>query len=304
MIEIQNLATLSGHQNPIYTVENSQKKGIFFTGGMDKGVVEWSLKSPGFIKVIFPVSSSIYALHCPVSAPLLLAGERSGHVDVFNFEEQRITAVLDHHKLPVFDIRSVPSKNELLVASEDGSVSVWDLSSMNFVYSFPVSAETVRVISISPDEKIAAFGCKDNTIRIYNLENYSQICVLKEHTRPLSSLQFSPDGKQLVSGGRDAQLKFWNTSDYSLISSIPAHLFSIYSIEFHPQLPYLATASRDKSIKIWDAETYDLKKTISLEKGYDSHHLSINKIIWEPLNNQLISISDDKLVKIWDAKFE
>ena len=75
MIQIENTATLSGHQNPIFTVENSQKKGIIFTGGNDKGVVEWSIKTPGFIKVLFPVKSSIYALHCPSSAPIILAGE-------------------------------------------------------------------------------------------------------------------------------------------------------------------------------------------------------------------------------------
>jgi WD40 repeat protein len=87
------------------------------------------------------------------------------------------------------------------------------------------------------------------------------------------------------------------------MQSIPAHLFSIYSIAFHPDLPYLATASRDKSIKIWDTENYSLKKTISIEKGHDSHRLSINKIIWEPIDNHLISVSDDKLMKIWRVDF-
>ena len=88
MIEIQLKATLSGHQNPIFTVENSQKPGIIFTAGNDKGVVEWSLRTPGFIKVLFPVKSSVYALHCPKSVPVLLAGERNGQVEVYNFEEQ------------------------------------------------------------------------------------------------------------------------------------------------------------------------------------------------------------------------
>lgn len=303
MIQIQNTATLSGHQNPIYTVENSQKKGIFFTAGNDKGVVEWSSETLGFIKVLFPVISSVYSLHSPISVPLLLAGERNGQVDVFNFEEQRISTVLHFHKLPVFDIKSVASKNEVLLSSEDGSVSVWDLTDLKMLYSFKVSDAAARVITISQDEKTVAFGCKDNTIRVYDLKDYSLLYVLDQHTMPISSLQFSPDGKQLISGSRDAQLKVWSTVDYSLIQSIPAHLFAIYSITFHPVLPYLATASRDKSIKIWDTENFDLKKTISIEKGYDCHHLSINKIIWEPINNQLISVSDDKLLKIWKVEF-
>ena len=303
MIQIQNTATLSGHQNPIYAVENSQKKGIVFTAGNDKGVVEWSVETPGFIKVLFPVASSVYSLHCPKTAPLLLAGERNGQVDVFNFDEQKVSSVLHFHKLPVFDIKSIASKNEVLLSSEDGTVSVWDLTDLKMLYSFKVSDETVRVIGISPDEKTVAFGCKDNTIRVYDLKDYSLIGVLNQHTLPISSLQFSPDGNQLLSGSRDAHLNVWSTADYSLIQSIPAHLFSIYSIAFHPILPYFATASRDKSIKIWDTEKFDLKKTISIEKGYDCHRLSINKIIWEPINNQLISVSDDKLLKIWKVEF-
>jgi WD40 repeat protein len=303
MIEIKLQATLSGHQNPIFTAENSQKPGILFTAGNDKGVVEWSLKTLTFIKVMFPVRSSVYSLHCPVAAPFLVAGERNGQVDVFDFTEQKVTYVLQHHKLPVFDIKTVRSKNEMLLSSEDGTVSVWDLISMKMLYNFQVSAATVRVISISPDEKVVAFGCKDNKIRIYGLDDYSLLSEIDQHTLPITSLQFSPDGRYLVSGSRDAQLKIWNTADYSLKTNVPAHLFSIYSIAFHPASPYFATASRDKSIKIWDSGSFELQKTLSFEKGYDMHRLSINKIIWG-FENRLISVGDDKLVKVWDVVFE
>ena len=303
MIDIKLEATLSGHKNPIFTAENSQKSGILFTAGNDKGVVEWSLKTMSFIKVMFLVRTSVYSLHCPVDFPLLIAGERNGQVDVFNFKEQKVTNILQHHKLPVFDIKTVRSKNELLLSSEDGTVSVWDLRNMQMLYDFKVSKDTVRVISISPDEKNVAFGCKDNIIRIYRLEDYSLISELKKHSLPITSLQFSPDGEYLLSGSRDAQLKIWNTSDFTLYNNVAAHLYSIYSIAFHPELPYFATASRDKSIKIWDSENFALLKTLSIEKGYEMHRLSVNKIMWDT-ENRLISVGDDKLVKVWNVLFE
>ena len=97
MVNVERLAELSGHQNPIFTIEPSQKAGIIFTAGNDKGVVEWSLKTQAFIKVMFPVKSSVYALHCPTFKPLLIAGQRNGEAIVFDFEEQKITATLIHH---------------------------------------------------------------------------------------------------------------------------------------------------------------------------------------------------------------
>jgi len=40
MITVEIIAELTGHSNPIFTLELSQKPGILFTGGNDKGVVE------------------------------------------------------------------------------------------------------------------------------------------------------------------------------------------------------------------------------------------------------------------------
>lgn len=303
MITVECIAELSGHQNPIYTVENSQKPHIFFTAGNDKGVVEWSLKTREFVRVMMPVATSVYALHCPSFLPVMITGERNGRASVYSFAEQKVTHTLDNHCLPVFDIRSVGSKKEILLSSEDGSVSVWETAGFSLVYRFTVSAETVRVMAISPDEKLIAFGCKDSVIRVYNLEDYSLLTELKGHTMPVTALQFSPDGTRLLSGSRDALLNVWDAATFSLLQTIPAHMFTVYDIKFHPTLPYFATASRDKSIKIWGADDLKLYKIISREKGIHSHHLSINKIAWSPYNENLISIGDDKLIFVWDVRF-
>jgi WD40 repeat protein len=311
MIQIQPIATLLGHQNPIYTAVCSQKSGILFTAGHDRGVVEWSIPKQAFIKILFPVQSSVYALHAPVSAPILIAGQRNGQISVFDFEQQCITANWQHHQLAIFDIQSVASKNEWIACSADGTASVWDFQTTDtksgsypLLQQFGISTEGIRTMAIDPSENKIAFGGKDQLIRIYNLSDYHLLEVLNGHTLPISSLQFSPDGKYLLSGSRDATLKIWDTADFSLKKSINAHLFALYSIAFHPQKPYFATASRDKSIKIWDSVDFNLKKVISINKGYAGHHLSINKLTWDPITSNLISVSDDRSVIIWDIQLD
>lgn len=303
MVEVKQAAFLSGHQNPVYALESSQKLGIIFTGGNDKGVVEWSLKNMSFIKVLMPVKSSVYSLHAPACAPVLAVGERSGAISLFDFTEQKITAQLDQHKLPIFDLASVNRKKELLAASEDGTISVIDLTSFKLLYNFKVSELTVRCIAISKDEKLVAFGCKDNSIRIYSLDDYSFVTELNEHSLPVTSIAFSPDGKYLLSGSRDAKLIIWNLSDFSVKESLVAHMFAIYDIKFHPTEPYFATCSRDKSIKLWDADTFKLRKVISREKGMESHSHSVNKICWESSTGLLVSVGDDTRVMVWDVTF-
>ncbi|MEO6148817.1 MAG: WD40 repeat domain-containing protein [Mucilaginibacter sp.] len=301
MVTAEKLIELTGHSNPIFTAELSQKPGILFTGGNDKGVVEWSLEDLSFIKVIFPVPASVYALNCPEGFPYLFAGLRTGDVAVFDFTQQKVISPLKHHTKPIFDIKPVIAKNELLVASEDGTVSVWSLDTLQSLHTIQVSHDTVRSIAVSPQKKHVAFGCRDNSIRVYDLEDYGYINTLQGHTMSVFSLAYSPNGDYLVSGARDAQVKIWDTIEYSLLQNIPAHLFAVNHIAFHPTQPYFATASMDKSIKIWDAHNFKLRKAISREKGHAGHVLSINKLAWN--GNQLISVSDDKRVIVWNIGF-
>jgi centriolar protein POC1 len=302
MITVQKTAELTGHSNPIFTLELSQKPGVLFTGGNDKGVVEWNLETNAFIKVMFPVPASVYAIHCPVGYPLMFAGLRTGEVLVFDFIQQKITHRLRHHIKPIFDIKSSVRKDELLIASEDGTVSVWSLKTLELVHTIRISNDTVRCITINPAEDRVAFGCRDNRVVIYDLEDYSLIKELTGHTMAVFSLQYSPNGEYLVSGSRDAQIKIWDNKTYALIQNIPAHLFAINHIAFHSTRPYFATASMDKSIKIWDAADFKLRKIISREKGFASHALSINKLAWN--GEQLLSASDDKKIMVWDIAFK
>ncbi|MFC3559561.1 WD40 repeat domain-containing protein [Pedobacter jamesrossensis] len=297
---LKYLKTLPGHQNPVYALANSDKDEVFFSAGNDKGVVEWSLAEMAFVKVKMPVQSSVYCLHHFNSQ--LFVGERSGAFSVCNLGKEEIVARVNAHLKPIFNIKTIKSKNELLTTGEDGTVAVWSLIDFKEVYRFQVAYDTVRAIAISPDETEVAFACKDHLIRIYNLSDYSLKTKLESHSLPVTSLAYHPEGKYLISGGRDAQLKIWNLLNYELLQTIPAHMFTVYDIAFHPTLPYFATSSQDKSIKIWDSENFKLYKILSLEKGEFGHTHSINKIIWSNDGKYLISTGDDRKVIVWEME--
>jgi WD40 repeat protein len=295
---LQHLHTLSGHQNPIYALSDGLNDQTFYSAGNDKGIVEWSLESMSFVKVLLPVQSSVYALHH--LGNLLFIAQRSGIVLVYDLVENLIIATLVFHKKAVFDLKTIPNKQELISTGEDGNVAVWSLRDFSLLYNFPIINDTVRVIAVSKNEAEVAFGCKDGIIRIYSSLDFSFQKELPGHKLPITSLQYSPDGSFLVSGSRDAQLKFWTLPDYALQNQLGAHMFSIYSIAFHPSAPYFATCSQDKSIKLWGTEDLKLYKILSLEKQTAGHFHSINKLMWSHDGRYLISTGDDRQVMIWE----
>jgi len=297
---LKHLHTFTGHQNPVYALVKSDKEGIFFTAGNDKGVVEWSLKKMAFVMVKLPVQSSVYYLHNHNDQ--LFIAERSGAFSVFDFIKQEIVARVNAHPKPIFGMQTIAFKNELLTSSEDGTVAIWSLDNFKELYRLPISADTVRCIAISPDEKEIAFGCKDSTIHIYHSDDYTIKQKLTEHTLGITSLAYHPMGRYLISGSRDAQLKIWDLPFYELSKNIPAHLFGIYDIAFHPSLPYFATSSQDKSIKLWDADNFKLYKIASIEKMGIGHSHSINKLAWSHDGTKLLSTGDDKKVMVWELE--
>lgn len=299
MINIEQFALLSGHQNSLYSVEPGIEPGVFYTAGNDKGIVQWDLQhlKPA---VLLPVKSSVYAMHVSVKNRVLIIGERSGQISIYSYDKAAVVTRITHHLKPVFSLTEVTGKNEIIAASEDGTVSVISNIDFSLKYNFKVSEDTVRCMALSPNEQLIAFGCKDNMIRIYDAINYSFVANLTGHTGPVTSLAFSPSSDdRLLSGGRDAKLILWNMLDYTPIKEVIAHMSTLYDIKFHPFASVFATCSQDKSIKIWDSETLKLQRIISKEKGFATHSHSINKISWVEDGQFLISVSDDKLVIAW-----
>ncbi|MDQ8053356.1 MAG: WD40 repeat domain-containing protein [Pedobacter sp.] len=292
--------TLSGHQNPIYALTDGQETSVFYSAGNDKGIVEWSLEKMAFVKVKLPVTSSVYSLHRYQN--LLFIGERSGLLSIYDLDAEKLIEQISAHTRPIFDVKFVASKNELISTGEDGTVAVWSLQDFSLLYRFEVSADTVRCMAICPQENEIAFGCKDNLIQLYQLNDYTFKQTLAGHQFGVTALAYHPLGHNLISGSRDAQLKIWDLPDHALRQTIPAHLFTVYQIAFHPTLPYFATCSQDKSIKLWDAENFKLYKILSLEKAGIGHRHSINKILWNHDGSKLISTGDDRQIMVWEME--
>ncbi len=166
---VEKIAELNGHGNPVFTLELSQKPGVLFTGGNDKGLVEWSLKNNSFIKVMFPVRASIYAIHCPAGYPLLFAGLRSGEVLVFDFIQQKVIKSIQRHIKPIFDIKSVIKKDELLIASEDGTICLYHTRDWALLVTLRGHKERVNSVAVHPSSKVALSVGRDRTIRMWDL---------------------------------------------------------------------------------------------------------------------------------------
>ena len=101
-IDVTLAATLTGHQNPIFALALDFQGTTLFTGGNDKGVVEWDLTSFSFKRILCKVDASIYSLLRIPDSPWLAVGLRSGEVLIVDIHEQSLKARLHTQSGAVF----------------------------------------------------------------------------------------------------------------------------------------------------------------------------------------------------------
>lgn len=296
MKEITLANTLIGHQNPIYTLAVDSSKGLLYSAGNDKGIVEWDLNTQSFKRVLCTVPSSVYTLCLIPEKDLLIAGMRNGEVLVINKVKPELLAKLKVDKGAVFNVQYLENKDELIAIGEEGKAYVWNADTFELLYSFRISKDTVRSIAINDAQNYISFGDKDGFIYIHDSNDFHQIAAKKIHDKSVTSLEFV--GNTLLSGGRDAKLYKLEAPSLQESLDIVPHMFTVYGIKMVDNNGDFVTVSRDKTIKLWNSE-FKLVKNVSRDKGIDSHHLSINSLAFDRERKLLATAGDDKIVKIW-----
>ena len=298
-VEVKQIAALAGHNGCIYALEQGVSENTVFTGGSDKFIALWNLKTLQAEKFAASLPSSVYAMcHIP-ERQLLLAGTTTGSILILDLEKKEEIKILQHHTAPIFDIKYSLKTNCFYTASGDGHFAVCSLDTLSLLQIKKLTQEKIRNIDFNYTNSEIAVALGDRKVLVFDLHTLDHKTDFIAHQSAVYVVRYSPDGKFLLTGGKDAHLNIWNVENYELIRSIPAHNWAIYDIVFNPDATLFATASRDKTIKIWDAKSHELLKRITKTK-FEGHTHSVNKLFWSSYHNYLVSVGDDKLVMVRD----
>ena len=170
------------------------------------------------------------------------------------------------HMASIRSIAFTPDGRQLVSASDDKTIRVWDLASGKTVRtirgeSAPGDAGKVYAMALSPDGKWLAAGgwthreCKGRCgeIRLYEFASGKLVALLKGHANVAHGLAFSPDGSRLISGSYDKTAILWDTgiragarvAEPKLLHRLEGHKDSIYAVGFSADGGRAVTGSLD-----------------------------------------------------------
>jgi WD40 repeat protein len=302
-IQVEKVATLTGHRDCVYTLEGGADTATVYSAGSDGMVASWNLNQPENGELVAKVTTSVYALRFIPDRNLLLIGQNMEGLQVIDLKSKAIYKSVALPKVPIFDIAHVSETGQVYVALGNGGIAVVGAEDFELRSMVRKSDQSVRSLAYNKNTNELAAGYSDNLVRIFDATSMELKYELPSHTNSVFTVVYSPDGALLLTAGRDAHLRVWQVQEkYKERGYLIAHMYTVNHLTYSPDGRYFATCSMDKSIKVWDAHTFKLLKVIDKVRNA-SHGTSVNKLFWSAHQNQLVSCSDDRTISVWDIKF-
>lgn len=296
-----NLITLKEHKGALYSLCKGEKAYELYSGGSDRHVILWNLKTLKAEKVVAKSPSPITALFYLDSLQILCIGQMEGGVHVIDLKESKEARYLKLHKGYIFDIQFIKKKNELIFSSGDGTISIWSVPDFKLLYQQKVAEGKCRKMAFKKDANELAVSTGDASVVIFDTEDWSEKFKLDSFTSAINKVAYHPGKDVLLVGEKDAHLYEVDRKSNQITRDLAAHYWAIYDLDFSANGEYFATASRDKTIKIWDAEKLEVLQRIEGLKDLGHTH-SVNALLWLSYKDYIVSAGDDMSLKVWEKR--
>ncbi|XP_063573219.1 WD repeat-containing protein 90 isoform X7 [Pongo abelii] len=143
------------------------------------------------------------------SVDMGVVGTTAGTLWFVSWAEGTSTRLISGHRSKVNEVVFGPGEAHCATCSEDGSVRVWALASMELVIQFQVLNQSCLCLAWSPpccgrpEQQRLAAGYGDGSLRIFSVSRTAMELKMHPHPVALTAVAFSTDGQTVLSGDKD-----------------------------------------------------------------------------------------------------
>lgn len=300
---VKETDVLGGFTDWVTSVECSADGKLCATGTHDK-VVLWETSNWKNLKEFTGKLGRVRSLAFSADGKSVLAG---GYQKIVAFDvASGASRELKGHRGFVTTLITVPGGQQLLSASEDGTVRQWDLASGASKVVVKEAEDPIMGLALSADGKRVATASGDETrptrpgpIKLYDLTTGEHLKTLEAHQRVATTVAFSPDGKLLASGGFDGVIKLHKLEDATMLGAYDGHERPINQLRFTPDGKQIVSAAGGRAVGKNEAHVWDVVtgKTIV---AFTKHEAPVLGIALLPDGKRVVSVSRDQTGVVWE----
>ncbi|CAH1775741.1 unnamed protein product [Owenia fusiformis] len=213
--------------------------------------------------------------------------------------QMRTRRTLRGHLAKIYAMHWGTDSRNLVSASQDGKLIVWDSYTTNKVHAIPLRSSWVMTCAYAPSGSYVACGGLDNICSIYSLKTREgNVRVSRElpgHTGYLSCCRFLDDNSIVTSSG-DMTCALWDIETGQQTTSFTGHTGDVMSLSLAPDSRTFVSGACDASAKLWDIRDGMCRQTFS------GHESDINAITFFPSGAAFATGSDDATCRLFDIR--
>jgi len=225
--------------------------------------------------------------------------DAAGDIDSVGRIVIRCRRTLKGHLAKIYAMHWAEDSRNLVSASQDGKLIVWDSYSTNKVHAIPLRSSWVMTCAYAPSGSFVACGGLDNICSIYSLKTREgNVRVSRElpgHTGYLSCCRFLDDNKIVTSSG-DMTCALWDIETGQQSTTYTGHTGDVMSLSLSPDMRTFVSGACDASAKLWDIRDGMCKQS------FPGHESDINAVTFFPQGTAFCTGSDDATVKLYDIR--
>ena len=235
-----------------YIVQTSPSGEIFSVGVNQDLIQVWDCingRNPIAEFTFSPELLNRRAVALAPEANLLVVGNMSGQLDVWDVQCRHKRYTLIGHETPILSIKFSPDGKRIVSGGRDRTVRLWDVE----------TGEEISTLPMLP--LLNADIYKGNTCEIQSYLKWISTRKKPIYSRVIIALAFSPCGN-LIAGGMEREIRLWDATTYDpRLLIVPPHgCQRPFSFAFSPCGRYLAVGAwwdgtRKVSIRLWDVAT-------------------------------------------------
>lgn len=183
--------------------------------------------------------------------------------------------VFDGHGGPVMAVAVSGDGSQLLTASFDYSVGVWQLADATrpaWLEGHRAAANAVTFLS----DGLAASGGDDFAVIIWHVSERTVVHRLEGHQGKVTAVQASPDGALLASASWDGTLRLWGVGSGAEVGVLVGHDGGVNDVVWTNEGRTILTASSDGTIVEWDVRSFRPIRTV-VRHGFGINRLEIDE---------------------------
>lgn len=178
-----------------------QTSNDYFVASSGTRLQMYSIRTCKLVKTISRFSDIVHGGEIRRDGRLIVAGDDTGKIQVFDVQSRAILRTWEEHKQPVWTAKFSPTVlTSIMSTSDDRTVRLWDLPTGESTVVFSGHSDYVRCGSFMSGNMsdLIITGSYDSTVRLWDPRTSGKARMTFKHTAPVEDVVSMPSGTQIT----------------------------------------------------------------------------------------------------------